>query len=334
MKAICKNGLVIDCGNFKAIDGGVVLTKDKKRKKNNGFVPMAELKYIVPDGAVPDDPDEDTELRTEVSGPPPVQRQDIAAVHDRLDRLEAAVQLSREDVADRSAESHPSEPAEPEPVEPTTNDGGARPVDEYSEDEDAVERWAERTEASDLSSEAETQEVPESESARAEGSGFDPVAVMAEQAEHEEASSSAEPTERGESDDDTDADSNSTETGALEVGGVDPVATVARQEAASEDESGGERADEEGPRAKPEPESEPELESTVDAEAESEAETDSRGDDLQRIDGLGPTYATRLRDDGVESLNDLRESDVETVAAAADVGEARAENWIEAAQEL
>lgn len=172
MKVICNDGLVIECGNFKAIDGGVVLTKDKKRKKNNGFVPMAELKYIVPDGAVPDDPDDETELSTEVPLPSPAQRREIAAMRSRLDRLDAAAQSSRE-----------------------TDDRPAR-ADEQVDGED------------------------------------------------------------------------------------DPY---------------------------------PEL---------------------QRVDGLGPTYAGRLYDDGIETLVDLRAADPKEVAAVADVGETRAEDWVTQADEL
>jgi predicted flap endonuclease-1-like 5' DNA nuclease len=49
MRAICVDGTEVECGNFKAVDGGVVLTADEKRKTVVGFVPTANLSYILPD---------------------------------------------------------------------------------------------------------------------------------------------------------------------------------------------------------------------------------------------------------------------------------------------
>jgi HEAT repeat protein len=57
-------------------------------------------------------------------------------------------------------------------------------------------------------------------------------------------------------------------------------------------------------------------------------------EDLEDVDGIGPTYADRLREDGFESLNDLVEADVDEIAEAADTSESRAEDWIKQAEEM
>jgi polyhydroxyalkanoate synthase len=53
------------------------------------------------------------------------------------------------------------------------------------------------------------------------------------------------------------------------------------------------------------------------------------GDDLEELDGIGPTYAERLRAGGVESVAQLAETDVETLADLAEVPVSRAEGWLE-----
>jgi polyhydroxyalkanoate synthase len=77
-------------------------------------------------------------------------------------------------------------------------------------------------------------------------------------------------------------------------------------------------ADEEAPEAE-------ESEVEVEVEAESEAETES---EIQAaIDGIGPTYADRLREGGFGTVAELAEADVDAVAEAAGVGVTRAEDW-------
>ncbi|WP_435319231.1 helix-hairpin-helix domain-containing protein [Haloarchaeobius sp. TZWSO28] len=49
MKAITKTGVSVSCGNFKAIDEGVVLTADEKRKQVVGFIPYDDLQFVLPD---------------------------------------------------------------------------------------------------------------------------------------------------------------------------------------------------------------------------------------------------------------------------------------------
>jgi polyhydroxyalkanoate synthase len=83
-----------------------------------------------------------------------------------------------------------------------------------------------------------------------------------------------------------------------------------------------------------------EIDITIESEApeeESENEevsidiADSEGGDadIETIDGIGPTYASRLREAGIETVRDLATTDAETVAETAQVGVARAEDWLE-----
>ncbi|MFC7155968.1 class III poly(R)-hydroxyalkanoic acid synthase subunit PhaC [Halomarina halobia] len=68
-----------------------------------------------------------------------------------------------------------------------------------------------------------------------------------------------------------------------------------------------------------------------DVEATSEEFVEVAGDeaDVESVDGIGPTYAERLREAGIETVADLRGADAETVAEVAEVGVARAETWLE-----
>jgi predicted flap endonuclease-1-like 5' DNA nuclease len=49
MRVVLTDGAELSCTNFKAIDSGVLLTKDKKRKKVIGFVPHDQVRYVAPD---------------------------------------------------------------------------------------------------------------------------------------------------------------------------------------------------------------------------------------------------------------------------------------------
>lgn len=65
-----------------------------------------------------------------------------------------------------------------------------------------------------------------------------------------------------------------------------------------------------------------------------EAAFEEPSSDVDVIQGLGPTYASRLRDAGIESVQTLAERSPEEVAEAADVGESRASTWIDQAKEV
>jgi predicted flap endonuclease-1-like 5' DNA nuclease len=72
---------------------------------------------------------------------------------------------------------------------------------------------------------------------------------------------------------------------------------------------------------------------TADADAES-ADEESRvhSEAVDVVKGIGPTYADRLSEAGVETVADLAEADAADLAERADVPEGRVENWIEQAK--
>ena len=75
-------------------------------------------------------------------------------------------------------------------------------------------------------------------------------------------------------------------------------------------------------------------EPSTDAEAVDEPSTDAdTGEDasaegVETLDGIGPTYAERLREAGLGTVDALAEADAETIADAANVGIRRAEEWL------
>lgn len=56
--------------------------------------------------------------------------------------------------------------------------------------------------------------------------------------------------------------------------------------------------------------------------------------ELERIDGIGPTYGSRLREEGVRSVEELVALEPETVADITQAAEERVERWFEQAQSL
>ncbi|MGM0591427.1 MAG: class III poly(R)-hydroxyalkanoic acid synthase subunit PhaC [Halobacteriota archaeon] len=65
-----------------------------------------------------------------------------------------------------------------------------------------------------------------------------------------------------------------------------------------------------------------------------EVTPDDGDSSLERIEGIGPAYARRLHDAGIETLPKLAEADPEALARATDIGEARVRDWVEAARGL
>ncbi|MDZ7688092.1 MAG: class III poly(R)-hydroxyalkanoic acid synthase subunit PhaC [Halobacteriales archaeon] len=67
-------------------------------------------------------------------------------------------------------------------------------------------------------------------------------------------------------------------------------------------------------------------------ETEADAVESEEEANIEEIDGIGPTYAGRLREAGIESIDDLRDASLEEVAETAEVSEKRARDWLEQAQ--
>jgi len=85
MQVVCKDGTVIRCQDFEAIDSGVLLYQEQSRRegrageeseereeerKATGFVPITELKFVVPDELLGGARGQQA-VRTEQPGVPP-----------------------------------------------------------------------------------------------------------------------------------------------------------------------------------------------------------------------------------------------------------------------
>jgi predicted flap endonuclease-1-like 5' DNA nuclease len=57
------------------------------------------------------------------------------------------------------------------------------------------------------------------------------------------------------------------------------------------------------------------------------------GPGVDAIDGIGPVFATRLIDAGIEDTARLADASPDTIAEAAGVSASRARSWIEKAQQ-
>jgi len=130
------------------------------------------------------------------------------------------------------------------------------------------------------------------------------------------------------------------ETAEDEAGGATD--DVADEPEGSTDEAAAEPADSEADEATEPAESGPEEtgddEATVAPDEGEAAGTDDGDEDpvpseaVDVIKGIGPTYAGRLADAGVETVADLAAADAAEVAERTDVPEGRLEDWIEKAR--
>jgi polyhydroxyalkanoate synthase len=77
-----------------------------------------------------------------------------------------------------------------------------------------------------------------------------------------------------------------------------------------------------------------EVRTTGEADARDAGAETGQALDLERIDGIGPAYAGRLREAGIEDLSALAGADADDLAATVDVAEQRVARWIDRAAEL
>jgi len=127
--------------------------------------------------------------------------------------------------------------------------------------------------------------------------------------------------------DESDAATEESETAVDESEATEEIETAV-------DES--EAAEEAIEEAEPDAEGEEEpAETEADAEAEAEPEEpepEAPEGTLEDVKGIGPAYAERLRNAGVDSIADLADADAEDLAAETDLSATRIENWIEQAK--
>ncbi|MFB6134814.1 MAG: helix-hairpin-helix domain-containing protein [Halanaeroarchaeum sp.] len=117
----------------------------------------------------------------------------------------------------------------------------------------------------------------------------------------------------------------------------EPEAASERAVTETEPETGVEETDEgvetgDGSGAEPshEGEAEPATERTESAEGSTEETTVDES--VEEIKGIGPAYAGRLAQAGVENVADLAEADAAQLAEETDLSETRIQGWIERAQ--
>jgi predicted flap endonuclease-1-like 5' DNA nuclease len=265
MLVFTADGPTVECANFKAIDEGVLLFEDEKRKRVVGFVPHSELRFVLPG-------DVGVEYRDEREAPPETESERDRAVRSVTTEPETGEEMPARAPPDRPGEHH----------EPSTEDGIGTTGEEEAESADEEEAESADEEEAESADEERGERTPEGE-----------TEVELDVEEEEERYVEAEDLE------------------------------VTEREGESEAPQGDATSTEEY-------ESE-ETVGAVTADLSSSAEPAS-ADDLTRLGGLGETYANRLRDAGIGSLDALRAANVEDVANAAEVAPRRAERWIEAAE--
>ncbi|MFC7069580.1 helix-hairpin-helix domain-containing protein [Halobaculum lipolyticum] len=287
MKAICGDGLVLECTDFRATETGVVLLGGEEGDQAVGFVPTERIEVVVPDDVAEREHD-----RLGIPEPAIESAADLEARLDEfageLGELRSALDSQVEDLVDEGAS-----------------------VDDEETDAERRERLRERRQTIDRQLRAVGQRARQFRQLSADTS---------------EAPTVDDPPRRG--------------------GEVSHGAALARPR---------------GPEAAPPATREPAAETSVSrlrdelddrlgriedriaalaatvegarvemATGPSEA-TDA--DELDDIDGLGPTYRDRLHDAGVDSLADLVDRGAADVAAVAAAPRSRAEEWVEQARD-
>lgn len=76
-----------------------------------------------------------------------------------------------------------------------------------------------------------------------------------------------------------------------------------------------------------------EAETEADAESEETPDVEGADDSVDTINGIGPSYAERLGEAGIDTVGDLVASDATELAEETDISEKRIQGWIDKASE-
>lgn len=74
------------------------------------------------------------------------------------------------------------------------------------------------------------------------------------------------------------------------------------------------------------------AESAEPSDATDTADAGDSSEPVDKVKGIGPAYADRLADVGIETVADLAAADAETIASQTDLSEKRVSRWIERAK--
>ncbi|GAB3701367.1 helix-hairpin-helix domain-containing protein [Halorubrum pallidum] len=127
-----------------------------------------------------------------------------------------------------------------------------------------------------------------------------------------------------------DADAGPAEDDAGDGSDAEDEPVAAETEAAASTES---LVDEDGATAGSEAAAEP-AEAAESSDEETAVDGDDVGPGVENITGIGPAYAERLAEIGIETIDELAAADAADVADRTSVGETRAATWIERANEF
>jgi predicted flap endonuclease-1-like 5' DNA nuclease len=126
------------------------------------------------------------------------------------------------------------------------------------------------------------------------------------------------------------ADVTAAETQSATPGDGSATATETETETEGDDE-GVETAEEIGADEEEATETD-ETEADEDEEAEPATAVENADEPVDTIKGIGPSYAERLADIGIETVGDLLEHDAEEIAAETDLSEKRVGRWLDRAR--
>ncbi|RLM88532.1 hypothetical protein D3D02_11050 [Halobellus sp. Atlit-38R] len=301
MKVICEDGLIIDCTDFKAIDTGIVLIGGEEENGAVGYVPNERLEYVLPDDVVALEHDRLGVPAPEIGSADELESR-LGTFLDEIESLREGLDRQVEDLID----------------EGTVEDEDVERQDRLYERRRTIDRALEQV--------------------RKRAQQFQQLSLTESEIGAQAPSTTGTNT------------SDPEDTAAEESIGESPPTT---------EESGSPEIDERISRIEQQLEklieiihtpSGDEAESSTDAVAETErevseqtdavvsettdAEPDPAEQDIEGISGLGPTYHDRLAAAGTDTLGSLADSDPTDIAAAANVTENKAQDWIDRANEL